>query len=153
MEKDLVEYIAKTLVDDPTGVVVNRIEGDAATILELKVAEADVLRESDGLELTPDPEQADVVLLNTCSVREKAQEKVFSQLGKLRLLKRRNPALVIGVGGCVASQEGEGILERAPFVAARFGGGIVKFPSAGIRRPGRTQRIEATSSYRPASTW
>ncbi len=82
---------------------------------------ADVLRESDGLELTSDPEQADVVLLNTCSVREKAQEKVFSQLGKLRLLKRRNPALVIGVGGCVASQEGEGILERAPFVDLVFG--------------------------------
>jgi len=82
---------------------------------------ADVLRESDGLELTGDAEQADVVLLNTCSVREKAQEKVFSQLGKLRLLKRRKPALVIGVGGCVASQEGEGILERAPFVDLVFG--------------------------------
>ena len=82
---------------------------------------ADVLRESDGLELTGDSEQADVVLLNTCSVREKAQEKVFSQLGKLRLLKRRKPALVIGVGGCVASQEGEGILERAPFVDLVFG--------------------------------
>ncbi len=82
---------------------------------------ADVLRESDGLELTGDPALADVVLLNTCSVREKAQEKVFSQLGKLRLLKRRNPALVIGVGGCVASQEGEGILERAPFVDLVFG--------------------------------
>jgi len=82
---------------------------------------ADVLRQSDGLELTGDPEQADVVLLNTCSVREKAQEKVFSQLGKLRLLKRRRPGLVIGVGGCVASQEGEGILERAPFVDLVFG--------------------------------
>ena len=82
---------------------------------------ADVLRESDGLELTADPEQADVVLLNTCSVREKAQEKVFSQLGKFRLLKRRKPGLVIGVGGCVASQEGEGILERAPFVDLVFG--------------------------------
>ncbi len=82
---------------------------------------ADVLRESAGLELTSDPEQADVVLLNTCSVREKAQEKVFSQLGKLRLLKLRKPGLVIGVGGCVASQEGEGILERAPFVDLVFG--------------------------------
>jgi tRNA-2-methylthio-N6-dimethylallyladenosine synthase len=82
---------------------------------------ADVLRESDGLELTDDPEQADVVLLNTCSVREKAQEKVFSHLGKWRLLKRRRPDLVIGVGGCVASQEGEGILERAPFVDLVFG--------------------------------
>ena len=82
---------------------------------------ADVLRESAGLELTAEPEQADVVLLNTCSVREKAQEKVFSQLGKLRLLKRRKPELVIGVGGCVASQEGEGILGRAPFVDLVFG--------------------------------
>ncbi len=82
---------------------------------------ADILRESDGLELTADPEQADVVLLNTCSVREKAQEKVFSQLGKFRILKRERPGLVIGVGGCVASQEGEGILERAPFVDLVFG--------------------------------
>ena len=82
---------------------------------------ADVLRESAGLTLTTDAEQADVVLLNTCSVREKAQEKVFSHLGQWRLLKRRRPDLVIGVGGCVASQEGEGILERAPFVDLVFG--------------------------------
>ncbi len=82
---------------------------------------ADVLRASDGLELTDDPEQADVVLLNTCSVREKAQEKVFSHLGKFRIIKERKPALVIGVGGCVASQEGEGILERARFVDLVFG--------------------------------
>ena len=82
---------------------------------------ADVLRASDGLELTDDPEQADVVLLNTCSVREKAQEKVFSQLGKIRRIKERKPGLVIGVGGCVASQEGEGILERARFVDLVFG--------------------------------
>jgi tRNA-2-methylthio-N6-dimethylallyladenosine synthase len=82
---------------------------------------ADVLRESAGLELTSQPEEADVVLLNTCSVREKAQEKVFSHLGRWRLLKREKPGLVIGVGGCVASQEGEGILERAPFVDLVFG--------------------------------
>jgi tRNA-2-methylthio-N6-dimethylallyladenosine synthase len=82
---------------------------------------ADVLRASDGFELTDDPEQADVVLLNTCSVREKAQEKVFSHLGRFRQLKERKPALVIGVGGCVASQEGEGILERARFVDLVFG--------------------------------
>ncbi|HEU0225232.1 MAG TPA: tRNA (N6-isopentenyl adenosine(37)-C2)-methylthiotransferase MiaB [Steroidobacteraceae bacterium] len=82
---------------------------------------ADVLAASEGLELTTDPEQADVVLLNTCSVREKAQEKVFSQLGQWRLRKRAKPGLVIGVGGCVASQEGEGILERAPFVDLVFG--------------------------------
>jgi tRNA-2-methylthio-N6-dimethylallyladenosine synthase len=82
---------------------------------------ADVLAASEGLELTTDPEQADVVLLNTCSVREKAQEKVFSHLGRWRLLKRRKPGLVIGVGGCVASQEGDGILARAPFVDLVFG--------------------------------
>jgi tRNA-2-methylthio-N6-dimethylallyladenosine synthase len=82
---------------------------------------ADVLRVNAGLELTTDPDQADVVLLNTCSVREKAQEKVFSHLGQWRLLKRRKPGLVIGVGGCVASQEGEGLLERAPFVDLVFG--------------------------------
>ena len=82
---------------------------------------ADVLRESAGLELTSQPEEADVVLLNTCSVREKAQEKVFSHLGRWRLLKHAKPGLVIGVGGCVASQEGEGILERAPFVDLVFG--------------------------------
>jgi tRNA-2-methylthio-N6-dimethylallyladenosine synthase len=99
---------------------------------------ADVLRESDGLELTPDPERADVVLLNTCSVREKAQEKVFSQLGKLRLLKRRNPALVIGVGGCVASQEGQGILERAPFVDLVFG------PQTIHRLPSMLAELRAT---------
>jgi tRNA-2-methylthio-N6-dimethylallyladenosine synthase len=81
----------------------------------------DVLREAEGLEPTEDPDLADVVLLNTCSVREKAQEKVFSHLGQWRLLKQRKPGLIIGVGGCVASQEGEGILERAPFVDLVFG--------------------------------
>ncbi len=103
---------------------------------------ADVLRESAGLALTEDPEQADVVLLNTCSVREKAQEKVFSHLGQWRLLKRRRPGLVIGVGGCVASQEGEGILERAPFVDLVFGPQTIhRLPEmiAGLRASGRPQ--------------
>ena len=81
----------------------------------------DVLRESHGLELTDDPEQADVLLLNTCSIREKAQEKVFSQLGAWKDWKRRRPGLVIGVGGCVASQEGEAIRARAPYVDLVFG--------------------------------
>ncbi len=67
-----------------------------------------------GLERTGDPEQADVLLLNTCSIREKAQEKVFSQLGLWKLLKAKRPGLVIGIGGCVASQEGEALRERAP---------------------------------------
>ena len=82
---------------------------------------ADVLAASHGLELTDSPDQADVILINTCSIREKAQEKVFSQLGQWRPLKNRRPEVVIGVGGCVASQEGEGILKRAPFVDLVFG--------------------------------
>ena len=82
---------------------------------------ADVLRDSHGYSLTDVQEEADLILLNTCSVREKAQEKVFSQLGLWRELKQRNPRLVIGVGGCVASQEGEGIIKRAPFVDLVFG--------------------------------
>jgi tRNA-2-methylthio-N6-dimethylallyladenosine synthase len=82
---------------------------------------ADVLRASGGYEPTEHPEEADLLLLNTCSVREKAQEKVFSQLGRWRELKAARPHVVIGVGGCVASQEGEGITERAPFVDLVFG--------------------------------
>ena len=82
---------------------------------------AQVLGESHGLELVSRPEDADVLLINTCSIREKAQEKVFSQLGRWRPWKARNPALVIGVGGCVASQEGEAIRERAPYVDLVFG--------------------------------
>ncbi|MCP8685986.1 tRNA (N6-isopentenyl adenosine(37)-C2)-methylthiotransferase MiaB [Marinobacterium sedimentorum] len=82
---------------------------------------ADLLGESHALELTDNPEDADVLLLNTCSIREKAQEKVFHQLGRWRKLKDRNPDLVIGVGGCVASQEGEAIYKRAPYVDMIFG--------------------------------
>jgi tRNA-2-methylthio-N6-dimethylallyladenosine synthase len=81
----------------------------------------DVLREYGGAERVARPEDADIILLNTCSVREKAQEKVFSQLGRWRPLKDANPNLVIGVGGCVASQEGHAIRERAPFVDLVFG--------------------------------
>jgi tRNA-2-methylthio-N6-dimethylallyladenosine synthase len=82
---------------------------------------ADVLRASHGFEPAATPEEADVLLLNTCSIREKAQEKVFSLLGRWRELKQARPGVVIGVGGCVASQEGEAILERAPFVDIVFG--------------------------------
>jgi tRNA-2-methylthio-N6-dimethylallyladenosine synthase len=82
---------------------------------------ADVLNASDGLVKTETPEDADVILLNTCSVREKAQEKVFSDLGRLRELKLSKPDLVIGVGGCVASQEGAAIVKRAPYVDVVFG--------------------------------
>jgi tRNA-2-methylthio-N6-dimethylallyladenosine synthase len=82
---------------------------------------AEVLQASHGLEPTTDPTEADVLLLNTCSVREKAQEKVFSELGRWRRLKDDKPGLVIGVGGCVASQEGAGITARAPYVDLVFG--------------------------------
>src|SRR5262245_19604115 len=81
----------------------------------------DVLGATDGLEPTDDPATADVLLVNTCSVREKAQEKVFSLLGEWRRLKQLRPHVLIGVGGCVASQEGEGITARAPFVDLVFG--------------------------------
>ncbi len=81
----------------------------------------DVLAEQCQLQVTNDESSADILLLNTCSVREKAQEKVFSQLGRWRQLKQKNPALVIGVGGCVASQEGDAIRKRAPFVDMVFG--------------------------------
>jgi len=82
---------------------------------------ADVLGASDGMTLTERPEDADVILFNTCSVREKAQERVFHDLGRVRALKAGNPDLVIGVGGCVASQEGDGIVKRAPYVDVVFG--------------------------------
>jgi tRNA-2-methylthio-N6-dimethylallyladenosine synthase len=82
---------------------------------------ADVLREAEGLELTERPDQADVILFNTCSVREKAQERVFHDLGRVRGLKAAKPELIIGVGGCVASQEGAAIVRRAPYVDIVFG--------------------------------
>jgi tRNA-2-methylthio-N6-dimethylallyladenosine synthase len=81
----------------------------------------DVLREHGGVELTQNPEEADIILFNTCSVREKAQEKVFSDLGRVQHLKQTNPNLIIGVGGCVASQEGEAIVKRANYVDVVFG--------------------------------
>src|SRR5437868_4764665 len=82
---------------------------------------ADVLLSTHQLEKTENPAEADVILLNTCSIREKAQEKVFSELGRLRELKAQKPDLIIGVGGCVASQEGAAILKRAPYVDLVFG--------------------------------
>lgn len=82
---------------------------------------ADVLNASHGLTITENPEEADVILLNTCAIREKAQEKVFSQLGKWREIKKKNPNVIIGVGGCVASQEGGDIIKRAPYVDVVFG--------------------------------
>ena len=99
---------------------------------------ADVLRESGGYEPTEVPEEADLLLLNTCSVREKAQEKVFSQLGRWRELKTRRPGVIIGVGGCVASQEGVGLTERAPFVDLVFG------PQTLHRLPAMIDELRAT---------
>lgn len=81
----------------------------------------DVLHHAQGMELTNDPAEADVLLMNTCSIREKAQEKVFSQLGRWKKLKDKRPHIVIGVGGCVASQEGEALRQRAPVVDVVFG--------------------------------
>ena len=101
---------------------------------------ADVLHASDGLTLTDRPEDADVILFNTCSVREKAQERVFHDLGRVRELKLANPDLVIGVGGCVASQEGAAIVRRAPYVDVVFG------PQTLHRLP---QLIAAAPRHRP----
>ncbi|HWI36427.1 MAG TPA: tRNA (N6-isopentenyl adenosine(37)-C2)-methylthiotransferase MiaB, partial [Burkholderiales bacterium] len=82
---------------------------------------ADVLRAEEGMERAERPEDADLIVFNTCSVREKAQEKVFADLGRMRHLKRANPQLLIAVGGCVASQEGAAIVKRSPFVDVVFG--------------------------------
>jgi tRNA-2-methylthio-N6-dimethylallyladenosine synthase len=82
---------------------------------------SDVLLACAGMELTDKPEEADIILFNTCSIREKAEEKVFSDLGRARALKQKNPGLLIGVGGCVASQEGDAIIKRAPYVDVVFG--------------------------------
>jgi tRNA-2-methylthio-N6-dimethylallyladenosine synthase len=82
---------------------------------------ADLLHADEGMVMTDTPEDADVVLLNTCSIREKAEDKVFSDLGRLRELKKLKPELLIGVGGCVASQEGQQIVSRAPYVDVVFG--------------------------------
>ncbi|UOG90853.1 MAG: tRNA (N6-isopentenyl adenosine(37)-C2)-methylthiotransferase MiaB [Candidatus Thiothrix sulfatifontis] len=81
----------------------------------------DVLHHAQGMELTDNPAEADVLLMNTCSIREKAQEKVFSQLGRWKKLKDKNPNIIIGVGGCVASQEGDALRQRAPVVDVVFG--------------------------------
>lgn len=82
---------------------------------------ADLLKDSHELTITETPNDAEVILINTCSIREKAQEKVFSELGRYKALKESNPNLIIGVGGCVASQEGDAIRQRAPFVDLVFG--------------------------------
>ena len=82
---------------------------------------SDLLAESNTISETSSPDEADIILFNTCSVREKAEEKVFSDLGRIKHLKRKNPNLIVGVGGCVASQEGANIVKRAPYVDIVFG--------------------------------
>ena len=102
----------------------------------------DVLHEDQGIEVTQNVEEADIILFNTCSVREKAQEKVFSDLGRVQHLKQLNPNLIIGVGGCVASQEGEAIVKRAPYVDIVFGPQTLhRLPAliAQRRKSGRSQ--------------
>ena len=99
---------------------------------------ADLLESSHGLEPTDNPDEADVLLLNTCSIREKAQEKVFHQLGRWKKLKDARPDMIIGVGGCVASQEGEAIRERAPYVDVVFG------PQTLHRLPGLISQAAST---------
>jgi len=101
---------------------------------------ADLLDSTHGYKLTDNPEEADVLLLNTCSIREKAQEKVFSLLGHWKLLKRKNPDVIIGVGGCVASQEGEQIRERAHYVDLVFG------PQTLHRLPEMINHVRGTKS-------
>ena len=81
----------------------------------------DILKEKKDVSVTDNPEDADIILLNTCSIREKAEEKVYSDLGRIRKLKDKNPNLKIGVGGCVATQEGENIKKRAPYVDLIYG--------------------------------
>jgi len=108
---------------------------------------ADVLAESDGLSVTDRPEDADVILFNTCSVREKAQERVFHDLGRVRALKHDRPDLIVGVGGCVASQEGEGIVRRAPFVDVVFGPQTLHRLPALIRTRRETGRPQVDVSF------
>lgn len=101
----------------------------------------DVLNDSDGMELTDNPDEADVLLLNTCSIREKAQEKVFHQLGRWRKIKEKNPNVIIGVGGCVASQEGEALQKRAPVVDVIFG------PQTLHRLPELVAKAKSTNKF------
>jgi len=108
---------------------------------------ADVLANSHGLELTADETEADVILVNTCSIREKAQEKVFSQLGRWKELKQNKPALVIGVGGCVASQEGAAIVKRAPYVDLVFGPQTLHRLPQMIEARKNTQRAQVDISF------
>ena len=108
---------------------------------------ADLLGASDGMVETLTPDDADVILLNTCSVREKAEEKVFSHLGRFIPLKAKNPNLIIGVGGCVASQEGENIIKRAPYVDVVFGPQTLHRLPAMIAKSQSTKKSQVDISF------
>ncbi|MBK7234315.1 MAG: tRNA (N6-isopentenyl adenosine(37)-C2)-methylthiotransferase MiaB [Sterolibacteriaceae bacterium] len=108
---------------------------------------ADVLGAADGAVKTDNPEEADVIVFNTCSVREKAQERVFHDLGRVRQLKQQNPRLIIGVGGCVASQEGAAIVSRAPFVDVVFGPQTLHRLPALIARRRESGRAQVDISF------
>jgi tRNA-2-methylthio-N6-dimethylallyladenosine synthase len=108
---------------------------------------ADVLRAAEGMETTDDPAAADVILFNTCSVREKAQDKVFHDLGRVRSLKEARPDVLIGVGGCVASQEGAAIIERAPYVDFVFGPQTLHRLPTLIEARRRTGRAQVDVSF------
>src|SRR5665647_2382052 len=108
---------------------------------------ADVLAAAEGMEATADPAEADVIVFNTCSVREKAQEKVFHDLGRVKHLKRARPGLIIGVGGCVASQEGAAIVARAPYVDVVFGPQTLHRLPALIEARRRTGRPQVDISF------
>src|SRR4051812_5864835 len=108
---------------------------------------ADVMREAQGVELAATPEEADVIVFNTCSVREKAEEKVFNDLGRVKHLKLANRSLLIGVGGCVASQEGAAIVARAPYVDVVFGPQTLHRLPALIDARRRTGRAQVDVSF------
>ncbi|MBK8338150.1 MAG: tRNA (N6-isopentenyl adenosine(37)-C2)-methylthiotransferase MiaB [Sterolibacteriaceae bacterium] len=108
---------------------------------------ADVLGAAEGAVKTDNPEEADVILFNTCSVRDKAQEKVFHDLGRVRHLKQRNPDLIIGVGGCVASQEGAAIVARAPYVDVVFGPQTLHRLPALIARRRESGKVQVDISF------
>src|SRR5947207_10260122 len=108
---------------------------------------ADVLREAEGLELSQRPDEADVILFNTCAVREKAEERVFHDVGRVRGLKASKPDLIIGVGGCVASQEGAAIVHRAPYVDVVFGPQTLHRLPALIARRRATGRPQVDVSF------
>lgn len=108
---------------------------------------SDLLADEEGYERTENLEEADLVVINTCSIREKAQEKVFSDLGRIREVKKLHPDMRIAVGGCVATQEGDGILKRAPYVDAVFGPQTLHRLPELLRKREKTGRAQVDVSF------